>query len=305
VTDEEKAVIEAAKKEEETEGKTPEELEAEANAKAAEEAELAKTKEEDEGEFVVTIGEESPPQEDDNAAPEWVKELRKAQGTLTKENGTLSKQNRELTERLAAIEKKPEVTLGTKPVVSDFEHDYETEESAEDQYAKALDGWYIKKGQVDKQGEEAKATEAQQKAAWDSTLGAYEEKKTALKVKAPNFDEAEALVKDSLSIVYQGAILEGAKNPALLILALGNNPAKLKELSSITNPAKFIFAVAEVEAQLKTGTRKVATSPEKKVVGSGSGASATDATLDQLEKEAEKTGDRTKILNYKRKQKQK
>lgn len=298
MTDEEQAAIEAAKQEEETEGKTPEELEAEANAKAAEVAELAKAKEEDEGEFVVTIGEESPPQEDDNKAPEWVKDLRKAQGTLSREN-------RELKERLASYEKKPEVTLGTKPVVSDFEYNYETEESAEDQYAKALDGWYIKKGQVDKQGEEAKATETQQKAAWDSTLGAYEEKKTALKVKAPNFDEAEALVKDSLSIVYQGAILEGAKNPALLILALGNNPAKLKELSSITNPAKFIFAVAEVEAQLKTGTRKVATSPEKKVVGSGSGASATDAALDKLEKEAEKTGDRTKVLNYKRKQKQK
>ena len=298
MTDEEQAVIEAAKKEEETKGKTPEELEAEANAKAAEEAELAKANEEDEGEFVVTIGEVSPPQEDDNKAPEWVKELRKDQAKLKREN-------RELTERLQSFDKKPDITLGAKPVASDFEYDYESDKSEQEQFAEALDKWYVTKGQVDKQGEEAKATEAQQKEAWDSTLGVYEEKKTALKVKAPNFDEAEALVKDSLSIVYQGAILEGADNPAMLVLALGNNPGKLKELSSIKSPAKFIWAAAKMEAQLKTGTRKVATSPEKKVVGSGSGASATDAALDKLEKEAEKTGDRTKVLNYKRKQKQK
>ncbi len=296
MTDEEQAEIEAAKKESEEEVKTPEEVEAEAAAEAAK-VELAKTEEEAEGEFVVTIGEASPPQEDDTKAPSWVKDLRKAQSALTKEN-------RELKERLAGHEKKPEVTLGAKPVLSDYEYNYETETSAEEQYAKDLDGWYVKKEQVDKQDEEAKAVEAKQTEAWNATLGAYEEKKTALKVKAPNFDEAEALVKDSLSVVYQGAILEGAKNPALVILALGNNPEKLKELSSIKSAAKFIFAVAEVEAQLKTGTRKAATTPEKKVVGSGSGANATDAALDKLEKEAEKSGDRTKVLDYKRKLKQ-
>ena len=273
--------------------KTPEEVETEVDTEVAEEAEPEETEDEAEGEFVVTIGGESPPQEDDNKAPEWVKDLRKAQSALKKEN-------RELNERLASYEKKPDITLGAKPVVSDFEYNHETEKSAEDQYADALDGWYVKKEQVGKQDEEVKATEKLQQAAWESTLGAYEEKKAEIKAKAPDYDEAEALVKESLPIVYQGAILDGAKNPALLILALGKNPAKLKELSLIKNPSKFIFAVAEMETQVKTSTRKIATNPEKKVVGSGSGANATDSNLAKLEAEAEKSGDRTKVLNYKR-----
>jgi hypothetical protein len=300
MTDEEQAVIDAAAKNGEGEGepepKTPEEVEAEAAAEAAK-AEPVETEEEAEGEFVVTIGEESPPQEDDKKAPEWVKDLRKAQSVLTKEN-------RELKERLAGHERKPEITLGAKPVVSDFEYNYETEKPAEEQYAEALDGWYIKKGQVDKQAEEAQAVEAGNKEAWQAELNAYEVEKTALKLKAPNIEEAEALVKDSLSVVYQGGIIDGADKPALMNLYLGTHPEKLKELSSIKSPAKFLVAVGRLESQLKTGTRKAATNPEKKVVGSGSGASTTDATLDKLEKEAEKTGDRTKILNYKRKQNQ-
>ena len=277
---------------------TPEVVEAEVNTEAVGDTEPVETKEEAEGEFVVSIGEESPPQEDDKVAPEWVKELRKDQSRLKREN-------RELNERLQGFEKKPEITLGAKPVISDFEYNYDTETSAEEQYAVALDGWYERKVQVAKQGEEAEAGKKQQQEAWNITKGAYEEKKTALKLKAPNYDEAEDLVKDSLSVVYQGAIIEGAKDPALLILALGNNPAKLKELSSIKSPAKFIFAVAEVEAQLKTSNRKVATTPDKKVVGSGSGVVATDAERDRLEKNADKTGDRSKIQEHKRKLKQK
>jgi hypothetical protein len=288
----ETAEIEAIKEEEVIE-ETPEETEV--DTEAVEEAEPEEA--EEEGEFIVTIGEEAPPQEDDKKAPEWVRELRKAH-TETK------KENRELQERLASYEKKPDITLGPKPVASDFEYDYDKDKSAEEQYAEKLDEWYVKKEQVAEQEKEVKAKETEQQKAWKSTLGAYEEKKAVIKAKALGFDEAEALVKDSLSVVYQGAILSGSDNPALLILALGKNPAKLKELSSIEDPSKFIFAVAKMETQLKTSNRKAVTTPEKKVVGSGSGANSTDATLAKLEAEAEKTGDRSKILDYKRKQKQ-
>jgi hypothetical protein len=288
----ETAEIEAVEEE------TPEEVEAEVETEAAEEVEPEETEEAEEGEFIVTIGEESPPQEDDNKAPEWVRELRKSHAETKKEN-------RELQERLASYEKKPEITLGPKPVASDFEYDYDNDKSAEDQYAEKLDEWYVKKEKVAEQEKELKGKEQEQQKAWESTLGVYEEKKAEIKAKVPDYDDAEALVKESLPVIYQGAILEGAKNPALLVLALGKNPAKLKELSSIQNVSKFIFEVANVEAQLKTSTRKAATVPEKKVVGTGGGANATDSTLAKLEADAEKTGDRSKILEYKRKQKQK
>lgn len=268
--------------------KTPGELEAEANSKAAEEAELEKAKEE-EGEFVVSIGEESPPQEGKESAPEWVKDLRKSK----RED---AKKIRELSERLESYEKKPDIELGEKPTLESCEYD-------EGQLSTELDSYYERKNQIDKKKADDAATEEASNKAWQGTLGVYEVKKTALKAKANDFDEAEALVKEALSVVYHGAILQGSKDPALLTLALGRNPQKLKELSSITDPAKFIWAAATMESQLKVPNRKAVTTPEKKVVGTGSGNS-TDSNLAKLEAEADKTGDRTKVLDYKRKLKQ-
>ena len=241
-------------------------------------------------EFVVTIGEDSPPQEEKEAAPEWVRDLRKSQRETTKEN-------RELKARLEKYEQKAPIELGVKPTLEGCEYD-------EDKLSTEMDSWYAKKAQIDKDKVEEGEIAASQEKAWQTTLGSYEEKKVALKTKVKDYDDAEALVKDSLSTVYQGAILQGSKDPALLIFALGKNPKKLKELSSIDDPAKFIWEVAVMESQLKTSNRKVATKPEKTVEGSGSG-SAIDSTLAKLETEADKSGDRTKVIKYKRDKKHK
>lgn len=266
-----------------------EEVETEAIEKE-EAIEPEEAKEEEKEEFVVSIGEETPPQEEKEAAPEWVKDLRKSQRETSKEN-------RELKSRLEQYEKKAPVELGQKPTLEGCEYD-------EDKLSVAMDSWYEKKAQIDKDKVEEGEIAISQEKAWQTTLGSYEEKKTALKTKVKDYDDAEALVKDSLSTLYQGAILQGSKDPALLIFALGKNPKKLKELSSISDPAKFIWEVAIMESQLKTGSRRVATKPEKTVEGSGAG-NAIDSTLAKLEADAEKSGDRTKVIKYKRDKKHK
>lgn len=265
-----------------------EEVQEEVNAEAATEAEPEETEEEEE--FVVSIGEDSPPQEEKESAPEWVKDLRKSQRETSKEN-------KELKARLEQYEQKPSVELGKKPKLDDDDIAYD-----EDKLSSAMDAWYERKAQIDRQKEAEKEIATSQEKAWQNTLGSYEEKKTALKTKVKDYDDAEALVKDSLSTVYQGAILQGSKDPALLIFALGNNPKKLKDLSSIDDPAKFIWEVATMESQLKTSNRKVATKPEKKLGGSGAG-NAVDSTLAKLERDAEKSGDRTKVIQYKQQKK--
>jgi hypothetical protein len=276
-----------------------EEVETEVEAEVAEgEVKPVETEEEaEEGEFVVSIGEESLPQEEsDHKNPNLVKDLRKVIKDDKKGKREDAKKIRELSERLESYEKKPDIELGEKPTLESCEYD-------EGQLETELDSYYGRKNQIDKKKVEAKETEEAINKAWQGTLDEYEVKKTALKAKVNDFDEAEALVKESLSVVYQGAILQGSKDPALLMLALGKNPQKLKELSSIKDPAKFIWAVATMESQLKTGTRKATTTPEKKVVGTGSGNS-TDSTLAKLEEEADKSGDRSKVIAYKQKQKQ-
>jgi hypothetical protein len=240
---------------------------------------------------VVTIGEEAPPAEEEHAqAPEWVRELRKS-------HRELQRKNRELEDKLktGTAETKPAVTLGTKPKLED--HDYDA-----DKYEQALANWYEQKRQVDEQAAKAEAEAKSANDAWQAKLTSYGKAKTELKVK--DFDDAEATVQETLSSTQQGIILQGAENPALLIYALGKNPKKAKELASITDPVKYAFAVAKLETQLKVTNRKAAPPPEKTVRGTGSVSGTVDSQLERLRADAEKSGDYSKVIAYKRSKRQ-
>jgi hypothetical protein len=240
-----------------------------------------------ESDVVVTIGEEAPPAEDEHAnAPEWVRELRKT-------NREDKRRIRELEEKLktGTAETKPAVTLGTKPKLED--HDYDA-----DKYEQALENWYKQKRQVDEQAAKAEAEAKSTNEAWQAKLSSYGKAKTELKVK--DFDDAEGVVQETFSATQQGIMLQGAENPALLVYALGKNPKKAKELASITDPVKYAFAVAKLETQLKVTNRKAAPAPERTVRGTGSVSGTVDSQLERLRADAEKTGDHTKVIAYKR-----
>ena len=245
-------------------------------------------------EVVVTIGEEAPPTEEEEQhakAPEWVRELRKT----SRED---KRRIRELEEKLkstATTEHNPVVKLGKKPTLE--EHDYDTEK-----FEASLAQWYEDKRKSDEQAAIAEAAAKKQQEAWQSKLDSYGKAKTSLKVK--DFEDAEIVTQDVLSVTQQGIILQGSENPALVVYALGKNPKKAKELASETDPVKFAFAVAKLETQLKVTNRKAPPPPEKTVHGSGGTSGAVDSTLDRLRADAEKTGDYSKVLQYKRQKKQ-
>lgn len=234
---------------------------------------------------VVTIGEEAPPTEE-TQAPEWVRELRKT-------NREDKRRIRELEEKLSATktaETKP-AALGKKPALED--HDYDTEK-----FEQALTAWYDRKREADQAAAQAEAAQKEQQKAWQAKLDAYGKAKAELKVK--DFDDAEAVAQDVFNVTQQGIMLQGAENPALVVYALGKNPKKAKEISSITDPVKFAFAVAKLETQLKVTQRKAATAPERTVQGTGSKSGTVDSTLERLRAEASKTGDFTKVVQYKK-----
>jgi hypothetical protein len=240
-------------------------------------------------EVIVSIGEEAPPPEEESPAPEWVRELRKT-------NRELQKQNRELHSRLqttAQTETKP-VTLGAKPKLED--HDYDV-----DQFEVALAAWFDRKRQADDVAAKQEAEAVNQQKAWQSKLDGYSKAKAELKVK--NFEDAELVAQELLSITQQGIVLQGADNPALIVYALGKNLKKAKELSEITDPVKFAFAVAKLEKDLKVTNRKSAPPPERVVSGTGRSSGSVDSTLERLREEASRTGNMTKVIQYK-KQKQ-
>jgi len=237
---------------------------------------------------VVSIGEEPPPPEEKTHAPEWVRELRKA-------NREKERKIRELEAKLqtTTTETKP-VVLGAKPKLED--HDYDS-----DRYEQALEQWYERKKQVEAQAEAAQQAEQAQREAWQSRLNAYGKAKAELKVR--DFEDAESLAQEVLNVTQQGIVVQGADNPALVIYALGKNPKKAQELASIKDPVKFAFAVAKLEKEekeLKVTNRKAAPPPERTIQGTGRVSGAVDSTLERLRAEAEKTGNYTKVLQYKR-----
>lgn len=278
----------------ETEEEVVAEVEAkEVDVEAAEKAEPGDIAEEEttDEELVVSIGEDSPPQEEEKA-PEWVKELRVKHRDATKENKALK-------QKLEQYEQEKTVEVGAEPGLYDDGIDGD-----EDKFRIATQSYLGRKAEAEKESETTKQAEEVKAQAWQTTLTEFNEKREVVKAKMPNYEELEGVVDDSLSEIQKGAILQCAKDPALLIAALGKNPAKLKELSSEKEVAQFIWAASQMESQMKVSNRKADTSPEKKVVGSG-GVVSSDATLEKLEKEAGKSGDRTKVIDYKRKQKQK
>jgi hypothetical protein len=246
-----------------------------------------KAESEDSDEIVVSIdGEEPPPQE--QAAPEWVRELRR-------EHRELKKRNRELESRVnQSTETNPVVNLGPKPNLEAL--DYDTEK-----YEQSLADWYERKKLVDEQQSQVRRAEEEQKQAWNAKLEGYVEAKTKLKVR--DYDDAEEVAQQMFNVVQQGVVIQGAENPALVIYALGKNPKKAKELAAIDDPVKFAFAVAKLESNLKIGNRKAATQPERTVSATAPSSGAVDSTLERLREEAARTGNMDKVMAYKRAQK--
>jgi hypothetical protein len=260
-------------------------IEAQQETESPEQSAEAAPEAEQDDEVIVSIGEESPPQEEEKPAPEWVRDLRK-------QHRELQKRNRELEAKLNQEPAAPAVQeLGKKPTLEDFDYDAEKFEAS-------LANWFERKRQADEQVAKLQAERDNQAKEWQAKLNGYGKAKAELKVK--DYDEAEAIAQESLNVVQQGVILQGAENPALLVYALGKNPKKAKELASISDPVKFAFAVAKLETQLKVTNRKAAPPPEKTVQGSGKVSGTVDSTLDRLRADAEKSGDYSKVMAYKR-----
>jgi hypothetical protein len=261
------------------EGETPPEPAVDGETPPAEEGEV---------ELVVSIGNEEPPPEPEQTqqAPEWVKELRR--------------QNREQQKRIRELERSaqaqaPQGEANTapprKPQLADVDYDTGA-------YEAKLDEWYKAKAAYDAQEAERQKEREAVKGAWEAKLQGYNTAKAELKAK--DFEDAEAVIADTLSTTQQGIILDGAEKPALLIYALGKNPKKAAELAAIKNPVAFAAAIGRLEASLKVTQRKPSAAPEKIVSGNAPKSGAIDNTLERLREEAAKTGDMTKVMAYKR-----
>ena len=250
-------------------------------------AEAETPEEEGEQELAVTFGDEAPlPEPEPTPESNPIRQLRE-------ERRRLERENRELQEKLRAKDAPPEIPLGAKPTLE--AHDYDA-----DKFELALQDWFEKKRVADEKAAKAQAEARAKEEAWQAKLTDYGQAKAKLKV--PDYEEAEERVQSLFNVTQQGVMIAGAENPALLVYALGKHTAKAKELAAITDPVKFAFAVAKLETQMKTTarTRPAPPAPETPMRSTAPSRSATNATLDRLRDEADRTGDRTKVAAYMR-----
>lgn len=248
----------------------------------------------DAAEVVVSIGDEPPRSEEEDKAPEWVRDLRKQNREMARELRRRDAEIAGLKSGGGGGEPEPQaIDPGPEPTLESCDFDAEA-------YAKNLKAWMQRKTAADAQAEKARQAKEQQQAEWHGRLTAYAKSKAALKVR--DMDDAEAVAQDTLTTVQQGVILSAAENPALLIYAIGKNPAKAKELAAITDPVKFAVAIGRLETKLKVQPRRTAPPPERVPQSNAPGAAGSPAELKRLEDEARRTGDYTKVLDFKRKQ---
>jgi hypothetical protein len=254
-----------------------------------------------EDEHVIGFGSEEPPTSETRGSgdSEVFSDLRKRYRELRQENERLQRQ---LGSGQPTNQQQPP-KLRVKPTLAGNEYD-------EEKYQTDLEKWYAEKRDIESwEAGQAQAVKANEERA-RKVNEAYQASRAALKVK--NFDEAEEVVMTALPEEWQqGVIKVGAANPAALVVALGTNPKKLQELASIKDPVKFTWAAAQLEKDMKVTKRSTTKPAPESTVRSGSGgssasssSSASKATLERLQAEADRTGDRTKVAAFLRKQRQ-
>ncbi|MFA6093969.1 MAG: hypothetical protein WC986_13605 [Elusimicrobiota bacterium] len=203
----------------------------------------------------------------------------------------------ELEGKLKAYEKPAGDDPGKKPTLEDCGWE-------EGELEKRLLAWHEKtRRQEETKAQDARRAEEARREA-QTKLDAYAKRKEELAKRVPDYAEAEAVVASSLGRDAQGLILNVAGDPALVVCALGQRPKLLEEFAKETDPIRFACKLVKLEANLKTKPKTQAPPPEKPVHGSGAPSGSADSTLERLRAQADKTGDRTLVVEYLRKKRQ-
>lgn len=216
-------------------------------------------------------------------APQWVKDNRRRAKEVQREN-------RELKRKLEQYESSnaPEQqALREKPT-------FEAHEFDEDLYQADLDQWYVEKSQHD-----ARQKAEQEK--YQHYDERYKSSVDAVRAKVADYDEIEQSIVETVPPQRQALIKMLVDDPARMVVALGKSPAQLEKLLGLDD-IQFAKQIVLMEQQMssKTKSRNPNKPPPKthELEGAAGGA---DVQLERLEAQADKTGDRSAVIAYKRK----
>lgn len=224
---------------------------------------------------------------DDDQEPEPESDLVKH---LRRENRKLYQQVSEARRQQTPAAEEP-IVVGDRPKIEDFDYDSE-------KFDEAFDAWEQRREQKRQQEQRNEQAQQQQQQRWQQVQDGYNAKKTALPF--ADKDQAEATAFSELSDVQQAVIASVADNPALVIYAAGKNPARLAELAALDDPLKLARLIGKMESTMTVKKRARAPEPDRPIRGSSITVGSTDKELEKLEREAERTGNRDKVIAFKR-----
>lgn len=216
-------------------------------------------------------------------APPWVKDTRN-------ENRELKRQLRELQKQQGQHEQQQ--ALREKPTLDAHEYDSEA-------YEEDVQQWFVEKRQYD-----AQVQAEQQK--YQQYHERYKADVDAVSAKAPDYNDAETVVVETLSVNKQHLLQMLVEKPAAVVYALGkNSPAQLENLSKLDD-IQFARQIVLMEQQMSSNSKsRNPNKPKPKTHELEGAAGGTDAKLAKLEAEADRTNDRTALIAYRKKMKNK
>ena len=189
--------------------------------------------------------------------------------------------------------KESEIIVPDKPTLESCDYDGE-------EYEKQYEVWHETKLKADSFGQKQKAKQEKQDKDWQSKVDGY----VAAKKSFPKADytEAESIVSATLTPAQQTILVARSCNPTQLVYALSKSKNKLKELADVDDLLAFSYEVAQLDHQMKNKSQP---KPETRVITGRTPNLGNDSSLNRLRNEAEKTGDYSKVIQYRNKQRSK
>jgi len=171
----------------------------------------------------------------------------------------------------------------------------------EEQFEQELTAWHGKKAEQDAKQSEQQAKARKMQESFQAQANSLGERGNAV---VKDFDAQVAALADKFGTDLNGnaakAALVFADDPRLII-ALNNSPAKLAELLALKDmPLALAVKIGELKGKIQTMHRRTAPAPETVTKGGAPVNASADKQLEKLEKEAERTGNRTAVVAYKR-----
>jgi len=183
------------------------------------------------------------------------------------------------------------VDVGRKPDL------WEDCEGDPDKFEADLLAWTERKRQAEQAERSQTEQQTTQQQAFEKQRVAYRAKAQTMGLK--DIDGAEQNIIDTLGAPYLGAIISYADDPAKVVAALAAHPRLLSQIADEPDDLRKLKLMFQMESKV-TIKRKGAAAPEAGTILKGTAnVSGGDKALEKLEKDAERTGDRSKLIAYK------